>query len=359
MFLSEGIIIEKIKGSLNLPCNFLAIRMSTGTWIQWFPNCWVWNWLNVRVNMYIKVTYNFSLRLVKNTAGRIFDSALIPVCSSSGSILSTVLWYSLITLYSRSLAMILWFKRFEAEYCSYRSSEEARKHSDAGSPGCAPLAEAVTASGWLWSKWETSGRGEQGVERPAGAPASFLLLCNVLRRQRLSPSNQKQSILPGEAVDAPSLGVETTWSLWSFSTLVWFCDPDVQEHWWHCFLSFRHHVPQKEEETPWDLSSAELWASCPHFVWPKRGQICGPATSMAEYSRHAEAPQASCGPFKDHPDAAPAYEGKRRGLLFPVPWASSVGMLRDMYSSRSKDGVHKEFTGWEVVCALVTLFLSL
>lgn len=98
-------------------------------------------------------------------------------------------------------------------------------------------------------------------------------------------------------------------------------DVDMQEHWWHCLLWFRHHVPQEEEETPRDLGSAELWAPCPHFIWPKGGKICGSATAMAEYSRHTEAPQASGRPFKDHKDAAPAYEGKRwRPLGFPVPW---------------------------------------
>lgn len=110
MYLSEGIIIEKIKGSLNLPCNFLAVRMSTVTWIQCFPNCWIWNWLNRRVSevsMSIKVAYNFSLRLVKNTPERIFDGPLIPVCSSSGSILSTVLEYGLITLHSCLCTAIL------------------------------------------------------------------------------------------------------------------------------------------------------------------------------------------------------------------------------------------------------------
>jgi len=69
---------------------------------------------------------------------------------------------------------------------------------------------------------------------------------------------------------------------------------------------------------------------------------------MAEYSRYAEAPQASGGPFKDHSDAAPAHEGKRRRLLFPVRWVSRVGTLRYVCSSRSKDGVCKAFSGWEL-----------
>lgn len=196
MYLSEGIIIEKIKGSLNLPCNFLAVRMSTVTWIQCFPNCWIWNWLNRRVSevsMSIKVAYNFSLRLVKNTPERIFDGPLIPVCSSSGSILSTVLEYGLITLHSCLCTAIL------SLACDLRSLRLSIALTGAQKwywkPWArAPLAEAVTASGWLWGKWETSGRGEQDVERPAGAPASFLLLRNVLRRQCLSPSNWKQSI---------------------------------------------------------------------------------------------------------------------------------------------------------------------
>lgn len=49
---------------------------------------------------------------------------------------------------------------------------------------------------------------------------------------------------------------------------------------------------------------------------------------MAEYSRHVEAPQAGGRPFKDHPDATPAYEGKKRRLLFPLPWARKEAKLR-------------------------------
>lgn len=99
-------------------------------------------------------------------------------------------------------------------------------------------------------------------------------------------------------------------------------DVDMQEHWQHCLLWFRHHVPQEEEETPGDLGSTELWAPCPHFIWSKRGQVCWPATSMAEHSRHTEAPQAGGRSFKDHEDATPAHEGKRGRLLLAVPWGA-------------------------------------
>lgn len=128
------------------------------------------------------------------------------------------------------------------------------------------------------------------------------------------------------------------------------------EHWWHCLLWFRHHVPQEEEETPRDLSSTELWAPCPYFIWPKGGQICGPAASMAEYSRHAEAPQASGRPFKDHEDATPAYEGKRGRLLFPVLWTflflgeaqvEAMFPLPHIYLNGAKGGICKEFSGYQ------------
>lgn len=68
---------------------------------------------------------------------------------------------------------------------------------------------------------------------------------------------------------------------------------------------------------------------------------------MAEYSGHAEAPQASGRPFKNHKDAAPAYEGEGGKQFFPVS-QGVASKLRHCFwcpMNGTKGGICMEFSG--------------